>query len=326
MGKKVYCVGVIACDIPLKPVSREIFELDHMRIENPVWSSGGDAANTAVALAKLGLETSLCALVGNDPYGDFLIKSLQQAGVDVRGIHRNPNFGTVISHILIEPSGERHFVVHNPISGELGCEYLSNEMIAESDLVYIGSSMHLKQLDNGGSAELFKKAHSLGKITATDFNGEDEDRGDYWLKTLGPMLRETDIALPSLREARVLTGKKDLNEIRDSLAQFGIKILVVKLGNRGCYITDFRKEWNLPAFDEFKAIDTTGAGDCFCAGFIRGFLSGWDLEACGLFACAVAGFNVTKVGAVAGVPDFDTAYRFVTERCGGTARFPITQS
>jgi sugar/nucleoside kinase (ribokinase family) len=325
MKKKVYCVGIMACDVPLRPVSREIFELDHMRIEKPVWSTGGDATNAAIALVRLGLDVSLTGLVGKDPYGDFLIESLKQMGVDVRGVHRHPDCGTVVSHVLIEPSGERHFVVSNPISGELGSEHLCRETIAESDLVYIGSSMHLKKFDNGGSAELFKIAHSLGKFTATDFNGEDEDRSDYWLNYLGPMLRETDIALPSLREAKVLTGKKELDDIRDSLAPFGIKILVIKLGNRGCYITDFKKEWNLPIFKEFEVVDTTGAGDSFGAGFVRGFLAGWDPEASGLFASAVAGFNITKVGAVAGVPNFDTAYRFVTERFG-TERFPRSVS
>ena len=322
MKKKAYCVGVMACDIPLRPVPKEIFDVDNMRIERPVWSTGGDATNTAVALVRLGLEVSLSGLVGKDPYGDFLVESLKQAGVDVRGVVRHSDFGTVVSHVLIEPSGERHFVVSNPISSELGFEHLSREKITETDLVYIGSSMHLKKLDDGGSAELFKIAHSLGKITATDFNGDDKDRGDYWLNHLEPMLRETDIALPSIREAKVLTGKKELLEIRDALAVFGIKILAIKLGKQGSYITDFKKEWRLPVFEEFEAVDTTGAGDSFGAGFVRGFLADWDPEACGLFASAVAGFNVTKVGAVAGVPDFDTAYRFVTERFG-TARFPV---
>jgi sugar/nucleoside kinase (ribokinase family) len=312
----------MVCDIPLRPVPREIFDLEHTIIEKPVWSTGGDATNTAVALVRLGFEASLSGLVGKDHYGDFMIESLKQAGVDIRGVIRHDEHGTMTSHILIEPSGERHFVVSGDLNSEVGPEHIDKERIAESDLVYIGSSMHLKNLDNGGSAELFKTAHSLGKLTATDFNNKDEDRGDYWLDSLGPMLRETDIALPSLREAKVLTGREEVSDIRDALSNFGIKILAIKLGDRGCYITDFKNEWKLPAFKDFEAVDTTGAGDSFGAAFVRGYLTGWDPESCGLFANAVAGFNITKVGAVAGVPDFDTAYRFVTERFG-TERFPI---
>ncbi|MCL2834046.1 MAG: carbohydrate kinase family protein [Treponema sp.] len=322
MNKKVYCIGAMACDVPLRPVPKDIFEHDHLRIERPVWSTGGDATNAAVALIRLGASASLTGIIGRDPYGDFMAKSLEEAGVDMRGVIRHQTLGTVVSHILIEPSGERHFVVSNPVKEELGPEHINMELLEECDLVYIGSSINFRKLDENGSAGLFKKAHELGKFTATDFHGDDDDRGGYWLKKLEPMLRETDICLPSIREAKYLTGKKEIPAIRDAFAPLGIKILAIKLGGEGCYVTDFKNEWKIPAFTEFTPVDTTGAGDSFGAGFVRGILTGWNPEACGLFACAVAGFNITKKGAVAGVPDFQTAYRFVTEHCGA-ARFPV---
>jgi sugar/nucleoside kinase (ribokinase family) len=275
-------------------------------------------------MARLGLQSSLCCLVGKDFYGDFILKRLNEEGVDTRGVMRHPSKVTGVSHVLIEPSGERHFLVYgNSINRDLNYEHVNEEMIAASDLVYLGSTMHLKSMDEGGTAKLFKKAHELGKLTVSDFGGEDQGRGDYWLKLLEPVLRETDVALPSYREAVTLTGRKDIPGIRDALAPFGLKILAVKLGNQGCYITDFKKEWTLPIFPQFEAIDATGAGDSCGAGFIRGLLAGWDPEACGLFASAVAGFNITKVGATGGVPDFDTAWRFVTEHSGGAGRFPL---
>ena len=315
--KKVYCVGLMFCDIPLRPVTKEIFDNEGTPIEYPIWATGGDATNTAAALSRLGFDASLTGLVGNDKYGDFIIETLIRSGVNIEGVQRHPELGTAVSYVIIEPSGERHFLHSGSINGELTLKHINKNLLEGSDLVYIGSTLCLKGMDYGGNTELFKMAHSLGKLTATDFGGEDRDRGDYWLKTLGPFLRETDILLPSYREAKALTGKKELPDIRAALAPFGIKILVVKLGGDGCYITDFKDEWKIPVFKEFTPIDTTGAGDSFCAGFIRGYLEGWSPESCGLFASAVAGFNVTKVGAVAGVPDFQTAYNFVKERCGG---------
>jgi sugar/nucleoside kinase (ribokinase family) len=324
MQKKVYCVGLTVVDVPLRPIPKTLFDMDRTHIDPVVWSTGGDAANVAIALHKLGVSSSLTGIVGHDPYGDFIIRRLGELGVDTGGIKRHPSINTAVSHILIETSGERHLLVPgSPLSGELTYSHVSEDMIADADLVYLGSSMNLKGMDNGGTAELFQKAHSLGKMTATDFGGKDEDRGDYWIKLLDPVLRGTDILMPSYREAVILTGKKDIPAIRDRLSGFGIKILIVKLGGEGCYITDFKNEWKLPTFPEFEVLDTTGAGDSFSAGFIRGLLSGWDLEASGLFANAVASFNVTKVGATAGVPDFDTAYRYVTEHCGGAGRFPV---
>jgi sugar/nucleoside kinase (ribokinase family) len=323
MKKKVFCAGLVVCDVPLRPVSKEIFDRDHTRIEAPVWSIGGDAANVAVALSRLGLEPALCCLVGKDIYGDFILKRLEESGVDTRNVVRHGDKGTGVSHVLIESGGERHFLVSSAINGDLCYEHINGELLAASDLVYLGSTMHLRGMDEGGTAKLFKKARELGKITVSDFGGEDEDRGDYWLRHLEPVLRETDVALPSYREAVTLTGEKDLSRIRGALAPLGIKILAVKLGNQGCYITDFKKEWRLPIFPQFEALDATGAGDSFGAGFVRGLLAGWETEACGIFASAVAGFNVTKLGATGGVPDFETAWRFVTEHAGGASRFPL---
>jgi ribokinase len=157
----------------------------------------------------------------------------------------------------------------------------------------------------------------LGKTTIVDTSGCDYTLDSaYWQQLLEPMLRETDIFLPSYDEAAQLTGQKELSGIRDALAPYGLQILAIKLGKMGCYVTDFKGEWKIPAFDEFKPIDTTGAGDSFVGGFITGLAAGWPPNAAAIFANVVAGFNVTKVGATGGIPDFNTAYSYVTEHAG----------
>jgi 2-dehydro-3-deoxygluconokinase len=137
------------------------------------------------------------------------------------------------------------------------------------------------------------------------------------------MLKETDIFIPSHEEAAAMTGRGDIPGIREALAPYGCKILVSKMGGKGCYITDFKNEWTIPTFTEFAPVDTTGAGDSFAGGFIRGLLAGWPLDAAAVFAHVVASHNVTKLGATGGVPNFDTAYRYVTEHAGGAERFPL---
>jgi len=311
--KKVYCVGLIVCDVPLRPVPPSIFSMDRIRIEAPVWGIGGDAANVAVALSKLGIKALYTGLVGKDMYGEFLSRRLQEEGVDIRGLRVHPTLGSGVTHILIEPGGERHLLPCGTINSALDYSFISEDLIAEADIVYLGSCMCLKGMDNGGTAELFRKAKSLGKITAADFGGNVEMKGDYWLKLLDPVLRNCDILMPSFDQAMVLTGKKELPGMREILSGYGIKTLVVKLGAQGCYLTDFKDEWMIPTFPEFKVVDTTGAGDSFVAGFIRGVIEGWKPEAAAVFACCVASHNVTQVGATAGVPDFDTVYRYVRE-------------
>jgi sugar/nucleoside kinase (ribokinase family) len=249
-------------------------------------------------------------------YGEFIVRRFREAGVDIRGLREHPTLGTGISHILIKPGGERHFLVYQDIFAAMNYGIVSEGLLAESDIVYFGSCMVLDAMDSGGTARLFKKAKELGKITVADFKGNGEMAGDYWLKRLDPMLRHCDILMPSLVEARALAGKSELPEIREALSGYGIKTLVVKLGAQGCYLTDFRDEWMIPTFPKFQVIDTTGAGDSFVAGFIRGIIEGWDDKKAAAFACCMASFNVAKVGATAGVPDFETALNYLKEHAG----------
>jgi sugar/nucleoside kinase (ribokinase family) len=309
-------------DVPLRPVSPAVFKQDHNRIELSVWSTGGDATNVAITLARLGADASLCGLVGKDAAGDFVVSRIGECGVDTRAVSRHPSLGTGVSYILIEPGGERHFLVSSTINNELDCGHVPDAMIREADIVYLGSAMCMYNMDHGGSAALFKRAHEMGKRTMCDFSGGEQYSGGEAMKLLEPMLRETDCILPSYLEAVKLTGETELPRIRDRLSGFGIKLLVIKLGSEGAYITDFKYERRVPTFEEFKPVDTTGAGDSFVGGFIRGTLEGWNPETAACFGSCVASFNVTKVGATGGVPDFDTAYHYVAGHAGGQTRFP----
>jgi sugar/nucleoside kinase (ribokinase family) len=313
--KRVLCVGLVVCDVPLRPIPKTILEQDVCFIEVPEFSTGGDALNVAVTLTKLGLPAVLCGLVGKDTNGDFILKRLGELGVDTRGIGRHPRLGTVVSYILIEPGGERHFVVSNDLSAALTGDDVPDDLIAEADYVYFGSAMCMAAMDRGGAAALFEKARRLGKTTLVDTAGCDPSLGTaYWRKLLDPMLRETDVFMPSYEEAAVLTGRREPEGIREELASCGLQLLVIKLGAKGCYVTDFRDEWRIPAFDEFEPLDTTGAGDSFVGGFIRGLTEGWKPETAAVFANAVAGFNITRLGATGGVPDFETVLRYLRER------------
>jgi sugar/nucleoside kinase (ribokinase family) len=325
--KQVLCAGLAVCDIPLRPIPRTILDLDNCMIEAPVFSTGGDALNVAVTLTKLGAKAVLSGMVGRDSRGDFVLARLDELGVDTRGMSRHPSLGTVTSYILIEPDGKRHFIVYNDLNAAFSFNDIPPALIEEADLVYFGSAMVMDAMDRGGAAALFKKAHSLGKTTAADTAGVNlgHDRG-YYLELMDPMLRETDIFIPSYEEAAVLTGQENIPGIRGVLAPYGLKILVIKMGGEGCYVTDFKNEWTIPTFREFKPLDTTGAGDSFVGGFIRGLLAGWPLDTAAVFANAVASHNVTKLGATGGVPDFDTVYRYVTEHAGGAERFPLGSS
>ena len=120
------------------------------------------------------------------------------------------------------------------------------------------------------------------------------------MRIIVEVLPRLDYFLPNLEEAAMLTGLQKPDEIADCLLGYGVKNVVIKLGKEGCLIKNRKERHLIPAYPA-KAIDTTGAGDNFTAGFISSVLDGMDLRACGTFANAVAGVSTESVGATEGV-------------------------
>jgi ribokinase len=107
--------------------------------------------------------------------------------------------------------------------------------------------------------------------------------------------------MPNSKELALITGEEDYCKGADVLIGRGVKIVTVKLGADGCYVTDGRERLKIEAF-KVKAIDTTGAGDAFCAGFLYGLLHNKSLGDCGKLGNFVASRCVMKLGARTGLP------------------------
>jgi ribokinase len=107
--------------------------------------------------------------------------------------------------------------------------------------------------------------------------------------------------MPNAIELRLLTGEIDYCKGADFMVGRGVKIVVVKLGGDGCYVTDGRERHSIEPF-KVKVVDTTGAGDAFCAGFLYGLVNSKSLFECGRLGNFVASRCVMKMGARAGLP------------------------
>jgi ribokinase len=119
--------------------------------------------------------------------------------------------------------------------------------------------------------------------------------------SLEPIIKKTCVLMPNAIELTLLTGEIDYCKGADSMIGRGIKIVAVKLGGDGCYVTDGRERHFIEPF-KVKAVDTTGAGDAFCAGFLYGLVNSKGLLECGRLGNFVASRCVTKMGARTGLP------------------------
>jgi ribokinase len=121
------------------------------------------------------------------------------------------------------------------------------------------------------------------------------------MKALNPILKRTFVFMPNSRELALLTGIEDYVKGVEKMLELGIKIVAVKLGGKGCYVTDGRESHHVEAF-KVQIVDTTGAGDAFCAGFLYGLLNGKSLKECAKLGNFVASRCIMKMGARTGLP------------------------
>ena len=121
------------------------------------------------------------------------------------------------------------------------------------------------------------------------------------LAELEPIIKRAYVMMPNRIELKLMTGYDEYVKGADSLIAKGVKVVAVKLGSEGSYVTNGRERYHVDAF-KVKAVDTTGAGDAFCAGFLYGLLNNRGLRECGALGNFVASRKVLKIGARTNLP------------------------
>ena len=305
MSAEIVSVGQIVADVVVHPVERLPASGTMALVKGLDLKTGGCGCNTAVLLHKLGRPVGLLGKVGRDSFGDFMVSRLAAAGLDVSTIARDGQAPTSSVIVLIAPGGERSFLYCPGGSEQLTLADICQQSLTAAKLVHVGGIMKLPRLD---VTELLRRAKAMGKTTSMD---TDWDPTGRWLKLMEPHLPYTDLFLPSLEEARMISGLQQPGEIARFFLDRGPKVVAVKLGEQGCYLrTAEGQEASLPAY-RVKAVDTTGAGDAFVAGFLAGWHLGWDAIECARLGNACGALCVTKIGTTDGVVSLDECVSFM---------------
>lgn len=292
MKLEVICFGALNVD-KLYRVDRIAKAEEESVILDFKEAPGGSAANTAVGLARLGVKTGYIGKIAEDREGSILLKSFIDEGVDTSGIvvSKSGRSGSVIG--FVDQKGNRALYLDPGVNDALRFE--------EIDLKYLEDVkfLHLTSFVGEMPFEAQKKILLAVPDVKVTF-----DPGIIYarkgLDILKPIIERCYAILPNENEVHLLTGKNYLEGAKILLEE-GAKIVAIKLGERGCYITDGRESHIIEAF-KVKVVDTTGAGDAFCAGFIYGLLKGKSLKECGILGNFVASRCLTKMGAREGLP------------------------
>lgn len=305
----VLCVGLLVGDIIVAPVGKNIMEIDTCPLERIGYFTGGDALNAAVALRRLGKKVKAAGVVGDDAMGRLILENAGREGVDMGGVVVG-DAPTATSIVLTEPTGERHFAFLHGANALLAEEMIPDADIRSSGIIYVGSAMALKSMDGEGLARLFQRAKGMGKTTAFDCTF---DKDGLWLQKIEKALRFADIFIPSYEEAAAITGKAAPSEMARCMAGYGLRIFGVKLGAAGSWLTDFENEYHIGAFPAEQVVDTTGAGDCYMAGFLAAVSEGRGIGEAGVLAAATAKFCVEAMGAATNIPSLETVRKYAAQ-------------
>ncbi|MBO8138162.1 MAG: carbohydrate kinase family protein [Desulfotomaculum sp.] len=309
---EVLCLGIIVADLVAKPINSYPRQGELVLADDIQLHLGGCAASSAVALSKLGYKTRVCGMVGQDGLGSILIDNLKKYGVDTSFISRTSKAGTSTSMVLVDPSGERSFIHSIGANGIFSAEHFEKESLDGIKIMHVAGSLLMPAFDGEPCAEILSLARSQGITTTLDTAWDDSGR---WMKAIAPCLPYLDVFIPSLAEAKMLAGRDEPGEIAQVFLDKGVKVVVIKLGGDGCYIRSRGTEYTIPAY-KVNALDATGAGDCFVAGFLAGMLQGLSMPECGRLANAVGAMSVTAVGAVTGVKSLEETLEFIKKHHG----------
>lgn len=307
----VACMGILVADVITQTVDAlpergKLALMDSIRLYN-----GGGAMSSAINLSRLGARTAMLGKVGQDGFGQFLTGVLAQNGVDITGLVADPAVDTSASVALVDSGGERTFLHCPGSNGAYREEDIVYEAAAGAKILFLSGTTLLPSLDGAPTAVVLKKFRDMGLVTVLDIAWDDTGR---WMELVGPALPHLDYFLPSIEEAEMLAGETDPDKIADFFFDCGVRHVVIKLGKRGCYFRESREADGhiIPAYT-VDAVDTTGAGDAFCSGFLYGLSKGMSMEECCRLGNATGAFCVQAVGATSGMKDYDTVRKFMDE-------------
>jgi ribokinase len=263
---------------------------------------GGMVTNTIVALSRLGRRAGFHGKIGDDLFGKMALKNFHQNQVDTTGVMIKKGGTTFFCVILLDPSREKALV-----SAPTDCRERYPEDVSE-DIIRRANHLHTTAIFLPASVQAVQYARKHGLSVSMDMDARVADTEDFW-----DLLPQIDVLFVNQTGARRLSPGRDITQAAQTLIDRGGNMICITLGEAGSFIQKGQKKVRTEAF-QLDVKDTTGAGDCFAAGVIQAFRSGWSLEKMGLYANAVAAISTTAIGGHTGAPTHPEVVQFLSER------------
>jgi sugar/nucleoside kinase (ribokinase family) len=299
---RIATVGVHVLDAHVTGIESIPPGSDGQLVESIRLSPAGTAGGTAVILARLGAEVHTFGAVGEDPIAATLLALLEREGVDATGLVRKPE-QTSSSVIPVRPNGDRpawHCIGAN---GAFTLDDLDLSALEGITHLHLGGPEFL-----GGEAagKLLAPARESGATTSLDILAPGDPDMLAWIADALP---HTDYLLPNDEQVLGFTGASSLADGAGALVAAGAGCVAVTQGAKGALVVTAEETIEVPAYD-IEVVDTTGCGDAFSAGFLRGLALGRDLRGAARLGCATAAQVAQGLGTDAGSYSLDSVLEY----------------
>ncbi|ALC91599.1 sugar kinase [Bacillus sp. FJAT-18017] len=306
----VFCIGELLIDFFCTDVDVNLTEG-----KNFVKQAGGAPANVCAAIARLGGHAQFAGKVGNDPFGQFLKKTLEDVRVDTSMLILDDSHPTTQAFVSLKADGERDFIFNRGADAFVTEEELNKEVIMRNSILHFGSATALLQEPFKSTyVNLMLEAKKENKFVSFDPNyrhdlwkGRVKDFIDITKKCIGL----ADFVKMSDEELKIISGAKDVKEGISLLHLMGAKVVAVTLGANGTIVSNGKKSELVPSI-RITSIDSTGAGDAFVGATLFQLSRVIDpqtlvedfeeLKRVIYFSNKVGAFVCTKVGAISTLP------------------------
>ncbi|NLE04720.1 MAG: carbohydrate kinase family protein [Crenarchaeota archaeon] len=256
---------------------------------------GGSAANTTVGLARLGVNVGFIGKIALDREGDLQLADFTKEHVDTNGLIKAKfgHSGNVMG--FVDKKGARALYIQSGINDTITHQEVNQQYFSQTQFLHLSSFVGEQSFNTQKTI-----VQNLPNSIKVSF-----DPGILYIRKglaqLESIIKKTYIIMPNNLELEELTGESDCKKGAQILLNIGVKIVAVKMGANGCFVTDGKEDHFVDPFN-VEVVDTTGAGDAFCAGFLYGLLNKKSLKECGRLGNFVGSRCVMKLGARPGLP------------------------
>jgi sugar/nucleoside kinase (ribokinase family) len=269
---------------------------------------GSSSAIFAGNLKAMGSEVAFAGMIGQDIFGDFILKSLKDKNVNTGYLVKSASLKTGATAVITQGEDRANLTYQGAMKA-LSANDISPEMLQSARHLHI-SSIFLQPELKKGLAGLLERAKKAGLTTSLDPQWDPDEKWDLGIESLLPLV---DIFLPNMQEFLNLSHCRDLQAGIEKLAPYS-RHLVIKDGSNGAYLWSEGKLLSQPAFLNDRVVDCTGAGDSFDAGFIHRFVRGETMEECLRFAALMGAINTTAAGGTGAFGDMEIIRRTALNR------------